>query len=127
MCLKKNIISSLGLSCFNNILDRNDLINFMGCFSLLLLYFFSGHYDKSYIKYVFYYFLICEILDIIWLFAHFGTYSVSDGFFSIHKELIYGLSIINFVIKGVICYYLFKIQSNNNSQNNNNNNNELLY
>ena len=121
------IISSLGLSFINNILDRNDLINFMGCFSLLLLYFFNGQYDKSYIKYVFYYFLICEILDVIWLFAHFGTYSVSDGFFSIHKELIYGLSIINFVIKGVICYYLFKIQSNYNSQNNNNNNNEVLY
>lgn len=40
-CSLISIISSLGLSCFNNILDRNDLINFMGCFALLLLFFLT--------------------------------------------------------------------------------------
>ena len=117
-CSLISIISSLGLSCFNNILDRNDLINFMGCFALLLLFFFNGHYDKSYLKYALYYFLISEVLDIFWLFVHFGTYSISDGYLSIYKELIYGFSFINFFIKGFICYCLFKIKSNNKENNN---------
>ena len=90
----------------------------MGCFALLLLFFFNGHYNKIYLKYALYYFLISEVLDIFWLFVHFGTYSISDGYLSIYKELIYGFSFINFFIKGFICYCLFKIKSNNKENNN---------
>jgi hypothetical protein len=112
---------SLFLSFFNNVLDRNDLINFMGCFALILMYFFNGYYNPIYLKYSFYYFIITEIIDLIWLFAHFGTYSISDGYLSMYKELIYGFSFINFIVKGIISYFLLKMnkqikQSQNPSQ-----------
>ncbi len=107
------IIISLCITFFNNVLDRNDLINFMGCFSLLLMYFFNGKYNPNYLKYAFYYFILTEAIDLIWLFAHFGTYSISDGYLSMYKELIYGFSFINFIIKGVITYFLFKLIKKN--------------
>ena len=115
------IMISLFLSFFNNVLDRNDLINFMGCFALILMYFFNGYYNPIYLKYSFYYFIITEIIDLIWLFAHFGTYSISDGYLSMYKELIYGFSFINFIVKGIISYFLLKMnkqikQSQNPSQ-----------
>ena len=107
------IIISLFVSFFNNVLDRNDLINFMGCFALLLMYLFNGYYNPNYLKYAFYYFILSEVIDLLWLFAHYGTYSISDGYLSMYKELIYGFSFINFIIKGVITYLLFKLNKKN--------------
>ena len=61
----------------------------------------------------FYYFILSEVIDLLWLFAHYGTYSISDGYLSMYKELIYGFSFINFIIKGVITYLLFKLNKKN--------------
>jgi hypothetical protein len=77
------------------------------------MYLFNGYYNPNYLKYAFYYFILSEVIDLLWLFAHYGTYSISDGYLSMYKELIYGFSFINFIIKGVITYLLFKLNKKN--------------
>jgi hypothetical protein len=89
---------------FFNCSDRNDLLNFLAFCIYLILYLTNGKYDNNYLNYIFYFLIVTEILDLIWLLSNISTYLGHYGFDSILRSVIYLSSFINFINKAIIAF-----------------------